>query len=129
MINLKVLTLAVLKSTIIFLLVCFFHFIINSGLEIEINNHFWKSYVFSFLFLFLFFCLFVFLQKNFLDHLGFLYLFWIFIKFITMFALFKSEINNDLGTKKEEVIILLTPYLLGIFLSIFYLNKSLTKED
>ena len=129
MINLKVLTLAVLKSTIIFLLVCFFHFIINSGLEIEINNHFWKSYIFSFVFLLLFFCLFFFLQKNFLDHLGFLYLFWIFIKFITMFTLFKSEINNDLETKKEEIIILLIPYLLGIFLSIFHLNKTLTKED
>lgn len=76
----------------------------------------------------LFFILFAVAKKNVPDHLGFLYLFWIMIKFTLLFILFYSEVNNDLATKRAEVLTLLFPYLVSVFLSTFPLSKELNKS-
>lgn len=87
-----------------------------------------KIYVVLSLLTVLFFILFAVAKKNVPDHLGFLYLFWILIKFTLLFILFYSEVNNNLVTKKAEVLTLLFPYLASIFLAAFPLSKELNKS-
>lgn len=84
-----------------------------------------KSYGVVFILNALFFLLFGIATVQFRDHLGFLYLFWVLMKFVLLFVIFYSDVNDNLETKKAEVISLLFPYLISIFLSAFPLSKEL----
>ncbi len=82
-----------------------------------------------FLLTLLFFILFGIAKKNMPYHLGFLYLFWVIIKFVVLFILFFSEVNNNIETKRAEVFTLILPYLVSVFLSAYPLSKELNKLE
>ncbi len=82
-----------------------------------------------FLLTLLFFILFGIAKNNMPDHLGFLYLFWVMIKFVVLFILFFSEVNNNIETKRAEVFTLIFPYLVSVFLSAYPLSKELNKSE
>jgi hypothetical protein len=86
-------------------------------------------YVVLFLLTLLFFILFGIAKKNMPDHLGFLYLFWVMIKFVVLFILFFSEVNNNIETKRAEVFTLIFPYLVSVFLSAYPLSIELNKSE
>jgi len=114
----------------LFVLVVFFllHDYLNHLYQWVDQNLIFKIYVVLSSLTVLFFILFAVAKKNVPDHLGFLYLFWVMIKFTLLFILFYSEVNNDLATKRAEVLTLLFPYLVSVFLSAFPLSKELNKS-
>jgi hypothetical protein len=114
----------------LFVLVVFFllHDYLNHLYQWVDQNLIFKIYVVLSSLTVLFFILFAVAKKNVPDHLGFLYLFLVMIKFTLLFILFYSEVNNDLATKRAEVLTLLFPYLVSVFLSAFPLSKELNKS-
>lgn len=106
----------------------FLHSYFNSYFHWVHHDFLIRSYLIILCLTFIFFGLFTIAKNKVPDHLGFLYLFWVLIKFILLFFLFYTEINNDPISKRAEVISLLIPYLISIFLSAFPLSRELNRQ-
>jgi len=111
---------------LIFLFIC--HSYLNKINQWVSAEFLIKSYFVLLVLTSMFFVLFGIAKIKFRDHLGFLYLFWVLIKFVILFFLFYTEINNDSISKKMEAISLLIPYLITIFLSAFPLSRELNRQ-
>ncbi len=116
-------------STLVLVILFVVHLYLNKMNEWVSLDFLWKSYFVLVILTVLFFSLFGIAKIKFKDHLGFLYLFWVLVKFIVLFIIFYSEVNDNLATKKTEVISLLIPYLISIFLSAFPLSRELNKSE